>query len=142
MYANPIWLWKNLETNSNQLNLVAHLLITKSIILKTLKIEVFPSLHRLHEHFYCALSTNILTCRMKIRISTVCFITVLVLPVLSSYGDQTHEYRDCVTMKMRTCEYGNLDTTLKVSVNVRPVLILSRNCSCRNKTVMRGSLKL
>ena len=38
----------------------------------------------------------------------------MILPVLSSYGDQTHEYRECVTTKMRSCEYTNLDLSLKV----------------------------
>ncbi|XP_063693198.1 post-GPI attachment to proteins factor 3-like [Bolinopsis microptera] len=47
-------------------------------------------------------------------IRTVCLISMLLLPVLSSYGDQTHEYRDCTTLRMRTCEYANLDTTLKI----------------------------
>ena len=49
-------------------------------------------------------------------IRTVCLISLLLLPVLSSYGDQTHEYRDCTTLRMRTCGYANLDTTLKVLV--------------------------
>ena len=39
---------------------------------------------------------------------------VAILPVLSSYGDQTHEYRDCVTEKMRACDYNAFDMSLKV----------------------------